>query len=53
MSKKKTRNRTNKMRTSVKTQNVSAKSQAAPKAREAVKPQLSVEEDYDIDFIDL
>lgn len=45
MSKKKTRNRTNKMRTSVKTQNVSAKSQAAPKAREAVKPQLSVEEE--------
>ena len=33
------------MRTSVKTQNVSAKSQAAPKAREAVKPQLSVEEE--------
>lgn len=45
MSKKKSRNRTNKMRTSVKTQNVSAKSQAAPKAREAVKPQLSVEEE--------
>ena len=33
------------MRTTVKTQNVSAKSQAAPKAREAVKPQLSVEEE--------
>ena len=45
MSKKKSRNRTNKMRTSVKTQTVSAKSQAAPKAREAVKPQLSVEEE--------
>ncbi len=45
MSKKKSRNRTNKMRTSVKTHNVSAKSQAAPKAREAVKPQLSVEEE--------
>ena len=45
MSKKKSRNRTNKMRTSVKTQNVSAKSQAAPKAREAVKPQLSMEEE--------
>lgn len=45
MSKKKSRNRTNKMRTTVKTQNVSAKSQAAPKAREAVKPQLSVEEE--------